>query len=229
MLAKDVQIALKNAAREEKIEGMKRFFKTGPGQYAEGDQFIGVTVPAIRNAIKPYRTLAQSELKILLTSVIHEERMAALLILVAQYPKAPKEVFDFYLLHAKHINNWDLVDCSASQISGAFAFENGSDVLFSLAKSDDLWERRIAIVSTWHAIKKKSYITPLAIIESLLSDPHDLIQKAVGWMLREIGKRDRAVLIDFLKKFAPKMARTSLRYSIEHLPQNQRNFYLTKR
>ncbi len=229
MKAKDVQVALKKRADPDKIDGLKRFFKTGPGQYAEGDQFIGIPVPEIRKVVKGFVELPLSEIEILLKSPINEERLAALLLLVAQFKKSPKEVFDSYISHTKYVNNWNLVDSSAHYIAGPYLFERDHSILLEMARSKDLWERRIAIISSFYNIKKKNYTLPLALIEILLEDSHDLIHKAVGWMLREIGKRDREILLEFLDQYAPKMPRTALRYSIEHLPLDKRKFYLAIR
>lgn len=227
MNAKDVQEELKKVAQTDKIDHYKRFFKTGPGDYAQGDVFIGISVPDIRKVVKQFKKLPLEETKVLLKSPIHEERMAALFILVSQYNQAPKETYECYMSHTAYVNNWDLVDSSAHYIAGPYLFERDPTILFEMATSENLWERRIAILSTFHHIKKKSFTIPLKMIEALLNDSHDLIQKAVGWMLREIGKQDKEILIEFLDKNAPKMPRTSLRYSIEHFPSEKRKFYLT--
>lgn len=233
MKGSDVQTALRAHIDPAKAAFYPRFFKTGPGQYGEGDKFLGITVPKTRAAIKPFRDLPLKEVEKLLLSEWHEDRLAALLILVWQYSRADqatqKEIYEFYLSHTNYINNWDLVDSSAEHIVGPY-LDSRSDkmpVLMQLAKSESLWDRRIAILSTFHYIKKGRADETLAIADVLLHDSHDLIQKATGWMLREIGKRvDRSVLTDYLEIHAYDMPRTTLRYAIEHLPAEQRIRYL---
>lgn len=233
MTHKDVQAALRKHINPEKAAFFPRFFKTGPGEYGEGDMFLGITVPNVREAIKPYRELPLSEVKKLLTSKWHEDRLAALLILVWQYPKAneatQKDIYNFYLAHTAHINNWDLVDCSAEYIVGAYLMHKleKMTVLTQLARSSSLWERRIAILSTFHYIKKGKAEEALEVTDILLHDQHNLIQKATGWMLREIGKRvDQEVLLAYLNDHAHDMPRTTLRYAIEHLSPEQRAQYM---
>jgi len=224
----EVQQALRAA-----IDHVPRLFKAGPGEYAEGDKFLGVTVPNTRLVAKQFKTLSLDDIEQLLMSEWHDERLCALFILVGQYAKADetnkKIIYDFYSMHLSRVNNWDLVDCSAHLIAGPY-LENRPEkmaVLTKLADSKDLWERRIAMVATFDYIKKGRADEALIIAEQLLHDKHDLIQKAVGWMLREIGKRvDRAVLLQFLDKHAATMPRTTLRYAIEHLPPEQRAHYM---
>ena len=209
------------------------FFKTGPGEYGEGDQFLGVTVPNQRKVAKKYKNLPLSDLEKLLGSPWHEERLSALFILVLQFKKADepkqKEIYEFYLKHTSRINNWDLVDSSASYIVGAYLSEHQEllPVLDKLAESNLLWKRRIAMISTAYFLSKGEPDITIKLAEKLLYDPDDLIHKAVGWMLREIGKRcDKQLLIDFLNQHAHEMPRTMLRYSIEHLDDPTRKSYL---
>lgn len=231
----DLQAALREYINPDKAAFLPRFFKTGPGQYGEGDKFLGVTVPNVRAAIKPYRELPLAEVEMLLVSEWHEERLAALLILDWQYSRAdaPQQriIYDFYLAHTAYINNWDLVDTSAEFIVGPYLQNNPDKMqtLVQLATSESLWERRIAMLATFHYIKQGMANEALAIIDILLYDPHDLIQKATGWMLREIGKRvDRSLLLAYLDSHAHDMPRTTLRYAIEHLPSEQRAHYMAQ-
>jgi 3-methyladenine DNA glycosylase AlkD len=217
----------------EKAAFLPRFFKTGAGQYGEGDKFLGITVPAQRVIAKKYGELPLADIEKLIQSEWHEERLTGLIILVNAYKKADvptqKEIYDFYLSHTKNINNWDLVDSSAEFIVGPY-LENRPEkmkVLTNLANSSDLWEKRIAMISTFDYIKKGNPTEALEIAEILLQDKHDLIQKAVGWMLREIGKRcDQQLLIEFLNIHYKTMPRTSLRYAIEHFSPETRTKYL---
>ncbi len=212
---------------------LARFFKTGEGQYGEGDIFYGLTVPQSRVLALKYKDLPLKDVEKLLQSKVHEERLIALLILVWNYGKGDeerkKEIFDFYLSHTKYINNWDLVDLSADKIMGEqlLRVSGVSGVLVRLAKSENLWERRIAIVSTYAFIKRGKYEDTFAIADILLKDPHDLIQKAVGWMLREVGKRvSEEKLEEFLKPRYKTMPRTCLRYAIERFSEEKRRLYL---
>ena len=220
--------ALKNPDKAKILAG---FFKTGQGQYGEGDKFLGITVPKTREVIKKYYDLSLDDIKNTLQSELHEERVAAMLILVEQYKKGDeqirKNIFEFYLKNTDRINNWDLVDLSAHQIVGAYLFNKPKDVLFKLADSKLLWERRIAMVATFFEIKNGKSETALAVAEKLLHDKEDLMHKAVGWMLREVGKRclqkEEEV---FLKKYANVMPRTMLRYAIERFAEDRRQYYL---
>ncbi len=232
-----LQQALRKAASLTYATAVKSFFKTGKGEYAEGDIFIGVTVPDTREVAKQFSHLTFQEIHPILHSEIHEERLAALLILVHQFEKHSeqrKELFEFYLANIKAVNNWDLVDLSAYQIIGRFIFQEGENhpslisLLKKLAHSRDLWERRIAIVSTYYFIKNNRFDETLHIAELLLNDTHDLIHKAAGWMLREVGKRDISTLKSFLKKNYRAMPRTMLRYAIERFPEQERKAYLKK-
>lgn len=222
--------ALREHSNESDAKILKRFFKTGPGEYGEGDQFIGVRVPSIRRVARKFRDLPLSDLSALLQSKVHEERLLALIILTEQYRKGGEgeraRIFNLYLRNTSHINNWDLVDASAEHIVGAYLNERNRKPLYGLAKSESLWERRIAIMATFHFIKKGEFDETMKLAETLLADPEDLIHKAVGWMLREIGKRDQGTEEGFLKKHYRRMPRTMLRYSIERFPENIRQNYL---
>lgn len=208
------------------------FFKTGKGEYGEGDRFLGITVPVQRKIAHRFINLPPKEIAKLLRNPFHECRFTALEILVAKFETASKEykkeLVDFYLANTKYINNWDLVDTSALYILGAYIYEFGKSraILYKLAKSKNLWERRIAVVSTFYFIARNDFVDSLKLAEMLLSDREDLIHKAVGWMLREVGKRDKKVLITFLEKHARIMPRTMLRYSIEKFGQLERQRYL---
>lgn len=230
----DVQTALRDLADPVKAVQASRFFKTGPGQYGEGDKFLGVTVPDIRKVVKTFRDLPLHETEKLLVSDWHEDRLAALLILVWQYPRASgakqREIYEFYLMHTAYINNWDFVDASAEFIVGPYLADKPDklDVLKKLAHAELIWERRIAMLATFHYIKQGRADEALDIIDILLHDTHDLIRKATGWMLREIGKRvDRSVLLAYLDAHAHDMPRTTLRYAIEHLPPAQKTHYMS--
>ncbi|MFH1802682.1 MAG: DNA alkylation repair protein [archaeon] len=218
---------LKSLASPEKAKLLQRYFKTGKGQYGEGDIFLGVTVPEIRAIAKKYKDLPLEEIKSLLTSKIHEERLTALLLLVHLYQKNPDKKFvDLYLSNTKYINNWDLVDLTSHKILGHYLENKPRDILYNLAKSTSLWERRISIISTFYFIPKKDFKDALALAEILLHDKHDLMHKAVGWVLREIGKKDLPTLQIFLKKYYKTMPRTMLRYAIEKFPEEERKKYL---
>lgn len=207
------------------------FFKTGKGQYGEGDKFLGVTVPQTRIVTKRYVELPLAEIEKVLQSKFHEERLGALLILVAQYKKGDlrmqEKIFKFYLKNTKHINSWDLVDLSAHHIVGAHLANKPKDLLFKLAASKSLWERRIAMVGTFFDINNGKSETALAVAEKLLGDKEDLMHKAVGWMLREVGKRcSQEIEEEFLRKHYEKLSRTTLRYAIERFPEQKRKAYL---
>ena len=197
------------------------FFKTGPGDYAEHDKFLGVSVPELRKIAKNNQNLPLANVLELLQSPFNEERLLALIILVTSYQKGNIEtkenIYEFYQLHIKHVNNWNLVDASAHLIIGAHLHQRDKQYLLQLAHSDSLWEKRIAIVATWYFIRQNEYEWTIKIAEILLNDKHDLIHKASGWMLREMGKRNEAILRDFLDKYADNMPRTMFRYAIEKL------------
>ena len=209
------------------------FFKTGRGEYGEGDRFLGTTVPDLRKLGVKYQDLPPSDLASLLKSRWHEERLLALIILVGQYERgdhaARQAIYKLYLGHTRYVNNWDLVDASADAIVGAHLYDRDRGLLHKLAQSRSVWERRIAMLASFHYIKKGEYEDALTIAELLLRDEHDLIHKAVGWMLREIGKRDQAVEERFLKTHAARMPRTMLRYAIERFPEPLRRRYLNAR
>lgn len=226
---------LKRLADSDQAINLCRFFKTGKGEYGEGDKFLGIKVPILRSISKKYRHLNFNDLKKLITSLWHEERFIALLILIDQY-KASDEanrqsIYDFYVEHMNlksegYINNWDLVDMSAPNIIGQHLFARKRDHLRVWAYDKNLWVRRISIISTFYFIKKNFFDDALKVSNILLDDKHDLIHKAVGWMLREIGKRDLVVEEKFLQKNYKNMPRTMLRYAIEHFPENRRKQYL---
>ena len=230
MTASDVKTELQKYASDVDAANLQWFFKTGPGEYAEGDLFIGVKVPAIRKVCKEYKNLPLKEVKTLVESPIHEHRAAGLIILTLQYPKSndKQAIYDLYMheLKAGNINNWDLVDVTCRAIVGEHTRANRGP-LYELAKSNSLWERRTSIVSTFAFIATGDPTTTLDLAKVLLYDKHDLIQKAVGWALREVGKRcDTQLLLDFLDDYAATMPRTALRYAIEHLPPQQRTHYM---
>lgn len=229
----------------KEIEGMEdkkkskilaRFFKTGKGEYGEGDLFLGITVPESRKLARKYGELALSDVQKLLRNKYHEIRLIALLILVHKYQTSArkvlaekKKIVDFYLKNTKYINNWDLVDLSCHYILGDYLLDENRNILLRLAKSKDLWERRIAIVSTFAFIYKGESKWTFNITKILIDDKHDLIHKACGWMLREVGKRvSEKELSGFLNSYSQKMPRTMLRYAIERLPENRRLYYLNK-
>jgi 3-methyladenine DNA glycosylase AlkD len=209
---------------------LQRFFKTGKGEYGEGDVFYGIKVPVQRTIAKQFKDLAFEDLKVLISSKVHEERLVAAFILVDQYrkgdEKTKKIVFDFYLKNRRGINNWDLVDLSAPKIVGEHLLKKEKELLYKFAHSKDLWEKRIAILSTQTFIREHFFEDTLNISEILLQDKHDLIHKAVGWMLREIGNREMQVEEEFLVKHYKKMPRTMLRYAIEKFPKQKRIKYL---
>lgn len=232
----DLVLNLKNNLTElsdsERKKNLQRFFKTGKGEYGEGDVFLGVKVPDVRKVGKKYRKLPLSGVSELLNSEIHEHRQVGIFILVDQYQRGNKEdqkrIAEFYLENTHRINNWDLVDSSAHKILGDYYRDKPKDILYKLSQSDNLWERRISVIGTFAYIPDGSFETSLTIAETLLHDPHDLIHKAVGWMLREIGKRDQNTLESFLQKHYKTMPRTMLRYSIEKLDKQKKQYYMKK-
>lgn len=230
MSVNKIRIALRAAADIKKAKILQRFFKTGPGEYAEGDRFLGVVVPDARAIARDFRTLSLFEIRQLIRSPFHEERLCALMILVFQFAKADlagkEKIFHFYLRYTRYINNWDLVDLTAKHIVGAFLFDKDKRLLYQLVKSKLLWERRIAIIATFYFIEQRKFKDTLKIAKVFMEDSHDLIHKAVGWMLREIGKRDQAVEESFLNQYAGRMPRTMLRYAIERFPDAKRQRYL---
>lgn len=217
-------------ADAEKAKGLMRFFKTGPGEYAEGDKFIGLMVPKSRALCrKHYKVLTLADAEEMLRSEIHEERLLALFILIEKFKRGERdEVYRLYCRSTKWINNWDLVDTSAPHIVGAYLQDKSRDPLYKWVKSKLLWERRIAILSTQAFIRKGSFGDTLKLSEALLTDEHDLIHKAVGWMLREVGKKDRKAETAFLERHAKRMPRTMLRYALEHFPEKTRKVYMAR-
>ena len=233
MSAVDAKKRLNNLASSEQAASFARFFKTGPGQYGEGDVFIGVRVPMLRKVARDFRALPLHEIEILLHSEVHEERMLALLVLVLSAAKCDgsfrKSIYDFYMSNTQQINNWDLVDTSAPAIVGGYLKDKDRKPLVRLAKSASLWERRIAIVSTQHFIRLGEFDDTLAISRLLLTDGEDLIHKASGWMLREVGEQDAKVLESFLDRHGAVMPRTMLRYAIEHFTDAKKRVYMDAR
>ncbi len=231
---KKIKRELKSLAKPEKATAYLRFFKTGPGEYGEGDKFLGITTPELKDVIqKYYKNISLSEVQNLLNGSFHEERSVALSILTRKFDKADelerKKIYEIYLSNTANINNWDLVDISAEYIVGPYIENKDRSVLYKLAKSENLWERRIAIISTFHFIKNKDNDDTFRIAEVLMNDKHDLIHKAVGWMLREVGKRSgEDVLKKFLDKHYKTMPRIMLRYSIEKFDDKTRKHYLAK-
>ena len=231
---KTVFAELQNLSNDKIAEHSQRFFKTGRGQYGEGDIFLGIRVPVLRGISKKYQKIELNDLDNLLTSKYHEARLIALYILVLKFKKSKveedkKNIVEFYLKHTKYINNWDLVDSSAHYILGPYLMEKDKSILYQFAHSEDLWEKRIGMMSTFHFIKNKQYNDALKIAEILVNDDHDLIHKAVGWMLREIGNRNKSVEEAFLLKYYKTMPRTMLRYAIEKFPADERKEYLEGR
>ncbi len=233
MIAEELKNDLKFLANFEHANNLQWFFKTGKGQYGEGDVFIGVKVPNIRKVANRFVELSLSEIKKLLYSRIHEERLCALLILVDKFAKSndteKKKIFDFYIKNAKRANNWDLVDLSCPKIVGNYLLDKNKDILYKFAISKNLWQRRISIISTYTFIKNMKFADSFRLAKILMNDKHDLIHKAVGWMLREIGKRNQLQEEKFLKKYYIKMPRTMLRYAIEKFEENKRIAYLKSR
>ena len=220
---------LRKCSDDEKKKILPRFFKTGKGEYGEGDKFLGVTVPENRKVAKAFKDVPYEVIEWLLESEWHECRLCALLILIERYRKEPEEAVTFYLTHMKGINNWDLVDLSAPYILGDYLVtRNDRDVLYRLAESTNMWEQRIAVVSTLMLIRKGSYEDTIRLAEMLLDTRHALMHKAIGWMLREVGKRDQEILIQFLEQFRLNMPRTMLRYAIEKFEPEKRRYFLSR-
>lgn len=218
---------LKKLGSPEKAKHLQYFFKTGVGQYAQGDVFWGITVPLVRSTAKTYKNIDLEQIEQLLEHEVHEVRLCALLIMVLQAKIMPKEIYHLYLKKTGFINNWDLVDLSAPQIIGSFLHGKDCSILYELAQSNILWEKRIAIVSTFAFIKLGHYEHTLKLAEILINDKHDLIHKATGWMLREVGKRcSLEILEKFLEIHANEMPRTTLRYAVEHLSDEKRKYFM---
>ena len=228
----NIQPDLQKLANKQRAVLVARYFKTGKGESGEGDVFIGLTVPQMRTVAKKYWDLALGEVEKLLHNKIHEYRLTALLILTEQFRKADaqkqKKIISLYLRNTRYINNWDLVDLSAPNTLGIYLLDKPKErkMLYRFARSKNIWERRISVLATFAFIKNGDFADSFAIAEMLLQDPHDLIHKAVGWMLREIGKRDQAAEETFLKKYYKEMPRTMLRYAIERFPPAKRAVYL---
>ena len=227
---KTIRGRLRALANPELAVRSRRFFKTGPGEYGEGDRFLGIRVPVLRALAREYRDAPETAIVALLRSPLHEERLLALLVLVDRFRRGTEAVqariFELYVELIEHVDGWDLVDTSAPDIIGGHLEHRDKSLLYELARSENLWSRRIAIMSTFRFVRHGAYIDTLAISELLLGDPEDLIHKAVGWMLREIGNRDRLAEEAFLRKHYHHMPRTMLRYAIEKFPEPKRKAYL---
>jgi 3-methyladenine DNA glycosylase AlkD len=227
----EIEKELKQSADPVRAKHSQGFFKTGPGEYGEGDIFLGLTMPQVRIVAKKYfKEVSLVDVQQLVKSKYHEFRMCALVMLVYKYEKdmERKEIYEFFLKNTKYINNWDLVDVTVPRTVGFYLVDHDRSILYKLVKSSDLWERRIAVLATFAFIRLNDFKDSLKISEILLNDKHDLIHKAVGWMLREIGKRDEKVLEKFLDKHYAEMPRTMLRYSIERLEEGKRKSYLKR-
>ena len=224
---------LKEKSNSKQAKILQRFFKTGKGEYGEGDIFLGIKVPIQRSIAKKYTNLPLNQLQNLLNSKVHEYRLIALVILMDKYKKENKEkIYNFYIKNLKNINNWDLVDISCPNIVGAYLYTQPREVtkktLQQLAISDNLWKRRVAIVSTFYFIRQNRFVESIGIAQMLKNDKHDLIHKAIGWMLREIGKRNQEVEERFLRKYYKTMPRTMLRSAIEKFSKERKEFYMKK-
>lgn len=221
---------LRRYSNKRKATILQKFFKTGTGEYAWGDIFIGVTVPRLREIAKKYQNMNLREIISLLKSAIHEERLTALMILLLQYQAGSQadqsKIYEAYLDNMKYVNNWDLVDLTAPGIVGAYLFKRPKTDLYRLSRSNSLWDRRVSIVATFYFIRNNKFSQTLRIAKALIKDEEDLIHKAVGWMLREVGKRDLLAEEGFLKKYYKKIPRTMLRYAIEKFPEAKRQRYL---
>src|SRR3989344_4459287 len=220
---------IKKLSNKKRAANLSRFFKTGEGEYGFGDVFVGLTVPQSRALAIKYKDMPFEMMGKLIRSEIHEERLIALLILVYQFQHEEmlqRRIYEFYLKNTKFVNNWDLVDLSADKIIGGYLIDKPKNILYKLASSTNLWEKRIAIIATFNFIKHGEFEDSLKIAEILIEDKEDLIQKALGWMLREIGKRDLAAEEKFLKKHYKNMSRVALRYAIEKFPEKTRQSYV---
>lgn len=233
LLLKDLEEDLKKTANPAKARILSGFFKTGKGEYGEGDLFLGIPVPEQRKIARKYSDLSLKYIRKLLSSKIHEYRLVALLILIRQYGKASetvkKDIVYFYIENIRHVNSWDLVDLSAPKILGAYLMDKERSILYKLVRSDNFWEKRIAIMATFTFIRNNQFEDTFRIAKVFLHDQHDLIQKAVGWMLREIGKRNQAEEEEFLSKHCSEMPRTMLRYAVERFDEQKRSVYLRDR
>ncbi len=233
MTATEIQKRLRQLANPDKAAILQRFFKTAPGQYGAGDIFLGINAPVLKALVKEYKNISVAEAEELLHSEIHEERALALQFWVRLYTQknpAHKElIYQRYLANTDWINNWDLVDVTAPHIVGHYLFQRERKILFRLAKSGSLWERRISIIATQYFIRQHDFADTLKIAALLVNDQADLIHKAVGWMLREVGERDLPPEEEFLEKYYQQMPRTMLRYAIEKFPEVKRKFWLTRK
>lgn len=233
MSVEGIREKLQAMADPRQAANLQRYFKTGPGEYGEGDRFLGLWVPQVRKLAKEFSAISLKDIQQLLRSAIHEERLLALLLMVQRFQRCGEnereKLYRLYLASTRYINNWDLVDVSAGQIVGGWLFDKSRKPLYQLARSDSLWERRIAIMATSHFIKRGEFAESLQLSERLLQDEHDLIHKAVGWMLREVGKCDREIEEAFLREHYRQMPRTMLRYAIERFPETIRQDYLKGR
>lgn len=232
MSASNIKQQLIAMGNPQKAEHAKYFFKTGKGQYGENDIFVGCTNPEVRKVASANKALSFAELKKLITDEIHECRLTAIVILTEQFRKAKdakrKEIVDFYLEHTAGINNWDLVDLSAYKILGEWLTDKERNILYDLAKSENMWKQRIAIIATKAFIQNNDFVDTIKLAKLFLSHKHDLMHKATGWMLREVGKKDEKMLTDFLELHHKTMPRTMLRYSIEKLNPEQREYYMKR-
>ncbi|MEO0367672.1 MAG: DNA alkylation repair protein [Pseudomonadota bacterium] len=230
MTAKIIKETLRDLANTDIAEHSQRFFKTGEGEYGEGDQFLGIRVPVLRKQVKSFEATSLAEIQKVLMSPFHEERLFSLLLLAHKFNRGDEHqqaaIYEMYLNNTKYINNWDLVDCSAHKIVGPYLEKRDRQPLYQLVESDSLWERRIAIIATYHYIRNNEFEDTLKLSKRLLDDQQDLIHKAVGWMLREVGKRNLEVEKSFLKDTYKTMPRTMLRYAIEKFPEQERKQYL---
>ena len=233
--AKQLQQELQNLADKKKAKHLSQFFKTGKGQYAEGDVFLGINVPTIKSIVKKYyQDLRLEDIVSMLHSPLHDYRFAALQTMVMQYEKGDDkkqaELVELYLNNLSGINNWDLVDCSAHKILGTWAYKkNDTSAINMLSSSKILWQERIAVVASWFYIKKGQYDLTLNLAIKFINHEHDLMHKAVGWMLREVGKQDKKILLTFLDEYGAKLPRTTLRYAIERFSKEEREFYMQKK
>lgn len=229
-IAQKIQRELASISDMNSAAILQRFFKTGLGEYGEGDIFRGIRVPVLRAISKKYDAISLSDIDVLLRSKFHEDRLLALLMMVRKFVasenEVKKDIYDLYLSRTVFVNNWDLVDTSAEHIVGAYLIDKDRETLYRLVRSQLLWERRIAIMSTFHYIKRKEFVDTLKLAELLLGDKDDLIHKAVGWMLREIGKRNLELEEEFLNTHSQCMPRVMLRYAIEKFPEVKRQLYL---
>lgn len=229
-LVQEIELYLISLGNEETAEHSQRFFKTGKGEYGEGDVFLGIRVPVVRKSVKKYKQVSVEDLLDLLKSKYHEIRLFSLLGMVEKYQKGSDEmkekIVEHYLANTRYINNWDLVDSSAHKIIGDYLYGKECSLLYELARSDSLWERRIAVLATFTFIRRKDFSHTLKLAEMLLADKEDLMHKAVGWMLREVGKSSLTALEEFLAEYYRQMPRTMLRYAIEKFPKVRRQQYL---